>query len=234
MGEHYGAGAGVAPATGNQGHLEAINSRLRSKTGYSVSACHSTASFWNRAQKPTSMFCYNRIDIALDPFPCVGGTTSMDTMWMGVPLITLAGGHCISRMGVSILTNVGMPELIAQNQDEYIRLAVGLALDRERLRGLRHNLRDRVAAQSADRSGSLCPQHGNSLQGNVANLVRTSTTLTHGSVRCLSKARPSSPQTQPESGRPRIGCHRCLGVKKDFLLRLRLYEKENTFCSHNS
>jgi len=89
---------------------------------------------------------YNRIDIALDPFPCTGGTTSMDTMWMGVPFVTMAGDHFVSRMGVTILTNAGMPELIARNVDEYVDLATNLALDRDRLRGLRHNLRDRVAS----------------------------------------------------------------------------------------
>jgi predicted O-linked N-acetylglucosamine transferase (SPINDLY family) len=89
---------------------------------------------------------YNKIDIALDPFPCVGGTTSMDTLWMGVPLVTLAGKHFVSRMGVSILTNAGLPELIAQNTDEYVKLATGLANDRQRLKSLRHNLRDHVVA----------------------------------------------------------------------------------------
>ena len=89
---------------------------------------------------------YNRIDIALDPFPCTGGTTSMDTLWMGVPFITLAGNHFVSRMGVSILTNAGIPELITKGIDEYISLAVDLAQDKNRLRTLRHNLRDRVAA----------------------------------------------------------------------------------------
>jgi predicted O-linked N-acetylglucosamine transferase (SPINDLY family) len=97
-------------------------------------------------RKPANQFVlYNRIDIALDPFPCAGGTTSFDTMWMGVPFVTLAGEHFVSRMGVTILTNAGLPELIARNADEYVSLAVDLALDKDRLRSLRHNLRDRVA-----------------------------------------------------------------------------------------
>jgi predicted O-linked N-acetylglucosamine transferase (SPINDLY family) len=89
---------------------------------------------------------YNKIDIALDPFPCVGGTTSMDTLWMGVPLVTLAGRHFASRMGVTILPNAGLPELIARNTDEYIQLAADLASDQDRLRSLRHNLRDKIVA----------------------------------------------------------------------------------------
>jgi protein O-GlcNAc transferase len=98
-------------------------------------------------RKPSNQYIlYNKIDIALDPFPCVGGTTSMDTLWMGVPFVTLAGRHFASRMGVSILTNAGMPELIAQNTDEYIDIAVKLANDKERLKKLRHGLRERVQA----------------------------------------------------------------------------------------
>ena len=96
-------------------------------------------------RKPSNQYVlYNKIDIALDPFPCVGGTTSMDTVWMGVPFVTLAGKHFVSRMGVTILTNAGMPELIAHNIDEYIKIASDLANDRERLKKMRHNLRDRV------------------------------------------------------------------------------------------
>lgn len=89
---------------------------------------------------------YNRIDIALDPYPCNGGTTSMDTMWMGVPFVALAGRHFVSRMGVTILTNAGLPELIANNEDEYIKIAVDLANDRDRLKKMRNGLRDRVKA----------------------------------------------------------------------------------------
>jgi protein O-GlcNAc transferase len=89
---------------------------------------------------------YNKIDIALDPFPAVGGTTSMDTLWMGVPFVTLAGQDFRSRMGVSILSNAGLQKLIAQNAEEYVKIAVDLAYDKERLRTIRHNLRARVAA----------------------------------------------------------------------------------------
>lgn len=87
---------------------------------------------------------YNKIDIALDPFPTVGGTTSMDTIWMGVPFVTLAGGHFGSRMGVSILTNVGLSDLIAQNVDEYISIATSLALNLDKLHGIRSGLREKM------------------------------------------------------------------------------------------
>ncbi|HJV73766.1 MAG TPA: tetratricopeptide repeat protein, partial [Noviherbaspirillum sp.] len=63
---------------------------------------------------------YNRIDIALDPFPQNGGTTSIDTLWMGVPFVTLAGRHFSSRMGATILANAKLGELIAASEDEYV------------------------------------------------------------------------------------------------------------------
>ena len=96
-------------------------------------------------RSPANQFVlYNKIDVALDPFPSNGGTTTTDTLWMGVPLVTLAGNSFLSRMGVSFLTNAGLPELIAADEDQYVELAVALATDDARLRALRHNLRDRV------------------------------------------------------------------------------------------
>ncbi|WP_158590407.1 tetratricopeptide repeat protein [Noviherbaspirillum cavernae] len=89
---------------------------------------------------------YNRIDIALDPFPCNGGTTSLDTLWMGVPLVTLAGGHFTARMGVTILANAGLPELVAHSEDAYLDIAAALALDPARLARTRAGLRQRVQA----------------------------------------------------------------------------------------
>ena len=87
---------------------------------------------------------YNKIDIALDPFPFNGGTTTMDALWMGVPVVTLAGEYFTSRMGVTILTNTGLPDLIAATEDDYVEIAVGLATNPDRLRGTRHELRKRV------------------------------------------------------------------------------------------
>ncbi len=94
--------------------------------------------------KDNQYVLYNKIDIALDPFPCNGGTTSMDTLWMGVPFITLAGNHFSARMGVTILSNAGLSELIARTEDEYVSLVVNLAENKDKLRALRHNLRERV------------------------------------------------------------------------------------------
>ena len=89
---------------------------------------------------------HQRIDIALNPFPYAGGTTSCDALYMGVPLITWAGPTALSRGGVSILSAVGLPELIGATPQEYVEIAVGLAKDWVRLEQLRATLRARMEA----------------------------------------------------------------------------------------
>jgi len=88
---------------------------------------------------------YHRADIALDPFPYHGTTTTCEALWMGVPVVSLAGKHHASRVGVSLLSNVGLPQLIAQDPRGYVQIAVGLANDLPTLIELRIGLRDRVA-----------------------------------------------------------------------------------------
>jgi protein O-GlcNAc transferase len=88
---------------------------------------------------------YNRIDIGLDTFPYNGTTTTCDAMWMGVPVVTLEGNTHVSRVGVSLLSNVGQSELIARTHDEYVEIAVNLAQDRNKLRALRSELRNMLA-----------------------------------------------------------------------------------------
>jgi predicted O-linked N-acetylglucosamine transferase (SPINDLY family) len=87
---------------------------------------------------------YHRIDIGLDSFPYTGGTTTCDSLWMGVPVVTLAGRTAVARAGVSILSNAGLPELIAQTPEEYVQIAAGLANDLSRLRPLRSSLRAQI------------------------------------------------------------------------------------------
>jgi protein O-GlcNAc transferase len=88
---------------------------------------------------------YNsRIDIALDPTPYGGGITSLDALWMGVPLVTLRGETGVGRGGCSILSNLELPELIASSHDEYVRIAADLAGDLPRLSDLRATLRQRM------------------------------------------------------------------------------------------
>ena len=86
----------------------------------------------------------NRVDIALDSFPMNGGTTTCDSLWMGVPTVTLAGRVFVARAGVSLLSTVGLPELIADTADEYVAIAAALATDLPRLRLMRAGLRKRM------------------------------------------------------------------------------------------
>jgi predicted O-linked N-acetylglucosamine transferase (SPINDLY family) len=87
---------------------------------------------------------YQDVDIALDTFPYHGTTTTCEALWMGVPVVTLAGQSHVSRVGVSLLTNIGLPELVAESEDEYVRIAVELARDVEQLVNYRSNLRDKM------------------------------------------------------------------------------------------
>jgi protein O-GlcNAc transferase len=87
---------------------------------------------------------YGDIDIALDPFPYGGGTTTCDALWMGVPVVSLAGAAAVGRGGLSILSNIGLPELVASSIEEYIRIAVKLARDLPRLAEVRAGLRERM------------------------------------------------------------------------------------------
>ena len=90
---------------------------------------------------------YNSIDVGLDTFPYNGTTTTCEALWMGVPVIVLAGETHASRVGVSLLTNAGLPELIAESAEEYVEKAVRLAGDLNRLKELRSNLRS-IMSQS--------------------------------------------------------------------------------------
>lgn len=89
---------------------------------------------------------YAAIDIALDPFPFCGGMTSLEALWLGVPVVTLPGETIASRQSASMLMNLGLPELIAQDAAQYLSTAVQLARDLPRLAGLRAGLRARFAA----------------------------------------------------------------------------------------
>ena len=89
---------------------------------------------------------YHEFDIALDSFPYNGGTTSCDTLSMGVPIIALRGTHAVASVGSSLLSTVGLDELAAETPEDYVARAVALARDANRLRALRTGLRERVYA----------------------------------------------------------------------------------------
>jgi len=88
---------------------------------------------------------HSRVDVALDPFPFSGTTTTCQTLWMGVPVVTLAGKSHVSRVGVTMLTAVGLEQCVADDENDYVRKAVALAADPARLQELRHSLRDHMS-----------------------------------------------------------------------------------------
>ncbi|MEM9276162.1 MAG: tetratricopeptide repeat protein [Cyanobacteria bacterium P01_F01_bin.143] len=87
---------------------------------------------------------YHKIDIALDPFPYNGGTTTCQALWMGIPVISLRGQQFFSRMSYSFLSNLGMGELSAETEEEYVAIALKLTQDLNKLSQIRASLRQRM------------------------------------------------------------------------------------------
>jgi predicted O-linked N-acetylglucosamine transferase (SPINDLY family) len=100
--------------------------------------------FVARANHGAYLQRYQNLDLSLDPIPYNGHTSTLDSLWMGVPVVTLAGRTAVGRGGVSILSNAGLTELIARTPEEYVAIAVELAGDLSRLHTLRAGLRARV------------------------------------------------------------------------------------------
>lgn len=107
---------------------------------------------------------YGNVDVALDTFPYDGTTTTCEALWMGVPVVTCAGERHASRVGASLLTAIGRREWIADTADDYVRIAVALATDREKLACVRAGLREEMkrstlldhAAQARRFGTALC------------------------------------------------------------------------------
>ena len=107
-------------------------------------------------------------DVALDAFPYHGTTTTCDALWMGVPVVTLAGDRHVSRVGVSLLTAVGLEHLIAPTEDAYVQAACAFA-NQSTLRDLRTTLRPRM-----ERSPLMDPvSHARAIQLAIRNIWRT-------------------------------------------------------------
>ncbi len=89
---------------------------------------------------------YNRVDIGLDTFPYNGATTSCEALWMGVPMVSRAGAIHAARVGLSLLSNLDLAELVAESAEEFVAIASGLAGDLDRLERLRSGMRERMTA----------------------------------------------------------------------------------------
>ncbi|MCD6306590.1 MAG: tetratricopeptide repeat protein [Deltaproteobacteria bacterium] len=87
---------------------------------------------------------YNEVDIGLDPFPYNGTTTTCETLWMGIPVVTLKGDRHSARVGASILTRIGLDFLVCDTEQGYVRTAVALASDSGTLNKLRKGMRERM------------------------------------------------------------------------------------------
>ncbi|WP_292908950.1 tetratricopeptide repeat protein [Niveispirillum sp.] len=97
---------------------------------------------------------YDRLDIALDPFPYNGTTTSCEALWMGVPVVTLLGTHHVARVTASLLHRIGLDDLVAPDMAAYVDIAARLASDLDRLETLRRTLRPLMQASP------LCDPYG--------------------------------------------------------------------------
>jgi len=104
--------------------------------------------FAGHSPLPELLAAYNQVDVALDPFPFGGCTTSADTLWMGVPLVTLCGERWTGRMSVTILATLGLAEWAAADGGHYVDIACRLASDRAGLTALRRDLRRRLETSS--------------------------------------------------------------------------------------
>ena len=121
---------------------------------------------------------YNKIDVALDPFPYNGTTTTCEALWMGVPVVTLAGNRHAGRVGASLLTRIGMTDLIASSTETYIDIAITLAGDTAHLMELRQNLRGRCA------TSTLCdaPAFARKMEATYRDLWRSYCTTSNQSA----------------------------------------------------
>ena len=94
---------------------------------------------------PDPYTSYRELDICLDPIMASGGTTTCDALWMGVPVVTYAGGTQFGRTGLMHLSNMGLPQLVATDSNAFIEIAVNLARDLDGLEDIRHDLRGRMS-----------------------------------------------------------------------------------------
>jgi predicted O-linked N-acetylglucosamine transferase (SPINDLY family) len=131
--------AGLLLYARSEAHRDRVRDALRR-----AGLAEARATFVDRQPLEDYLRTYRRIDVALDPYPYGGGTTTCDALWMGVPVVSLAGSTAVSRAGSSLLSNVGLGRLVARSEEQYVELAAGLIRDVDGLAALRRELRDRL------------------------------------------------------------------------------------------
>ena len=119
-----------------EAHRDRVRRALRE-----AGVAESRAAFVGHQPLADYLETYRLIDVALDPHPYGGGTTTCDALWMGVPVVSLAGRTAVSRAGSTLLSNVGLEHLVARTAEQYVELAAGLIRDTSGLAALRRELR---------------------------------------------------------------------------------------------
>jgi predicted O-linked N-acetylglucosamine transferase (SPINDLY family) len=123
-----------------------------------------------RAQSREELLAaYNRVDIGLDPFPYTGCVTTLEALWMGVPVVTLRGKRSVARASEGILTVAGLPNLVAEDADAYVRMVKALAEDRQYLGRLHAGLRTMVQNSPI----CDCPRFARVLEGLYRGIWKT-------------------------------------------------------------
>lgn len=108
---------------------------------------------------------YGRVDIALDAYPYHGTTTTCEALWMGVPVVTRVGDRHVARVGLSLLTSLGRTAWAANNEEAYVRIAVDLARDVERLAEIRRTLRDAMRRSELLNHAGQARRFGEAVRG---------------------------------------------------------------------
>jgi protein O-GlcNAc transferase len=112
--------------------------------------------FLGGTDRQTHFACYNMIDIALDPFPHAGGMTTLDALWMGVPVVSWPGKTISSRWAATCLVPLGLSDFLADSEEGYVELAVAKASDIASLATLRQTLRGRMAGSEFGDGQRFC------------------------------------------------------------------------------
>ena len=116
--------------------------------------------FVGRRNQRECMRIMSTVDIALDTFPYQGQTTTCECLWMGVPVVALAGESHAARVGVSILSRLALQEIVASSQDDYVRIATSLATDVQKLSELRSGMRSRMRSSTLLNAPRLAQEMG--------------------------------------------------------------------------
>lgn len=127
---------------------ESANELLHSLSGLGVEAERVT--ILNQLDADSYLDLYDQIDISLDVTPWAGGTTTLESMWMGAPVIAFHGDRRSARSTAAIVNNVGHPELIAKSQESYVAIAKRLSGDLDSLASIRQGLRNKIEATIVD------------------------------------------------------------------------------------